>query len=182
MNIILLFDRIVSKLQREYWRYLFRKRINCEHKDFSILGKPILINKNIKLGHNVEIYPHVMFFGDGLIVIGDNVDIGTGTIIYASKKGGIQIGNNTIVAAQSYIIDMDHGTYANKLIRDQNNTVSQVTIGNDVWIAAGCKVLKGSRIHDGAIIGAASLVKGEIPENTIAFGVPAKAYKMREIK
>lgn len=49
--------------------------IGCNHNDFSIVGDITVINKNIKLGHNVTIYPDVMLFGDGEIVIGDNVDI-----------------------------------------------------------------------------------------------------------
>lgn len=52
------------------------------------MGDITLINKNIKLGKNVTIYPDVMFWGDGPIIVGDNVDIGKGTIIYASKNGG----------------------------------------------------------------------------------------------
>ena len=94
--------------------------------------------------------------------------------------GGVTIGKNTLIAAQSYIIDTDHGTHAGELIRNQQNTVAPVSIGEDVWIAAGGKILKGSQIHDGAIIGAASLVKGEIPANAIAVGVPAKVKKIRE--
>ena len=51
-------------------------------------GDIILINRNLKLGKNVSFYPYVQIFGDGLIDIGDNVDIGTGTIFYASRMGG----------------------------------------------------------------------------------------------
>ena len=47
-----------------------------------------MINRNLRLGKNVNIYPYVQIFGDGLIEIEDNVDIGTGTIIYSSKNGG----------------------------------------------------------------------------------------------
>lgn len=181
MNLILLFDRGIRKIQFNYRKYVFRKKIGCEHKDFSIVGKITLINRNIRLGHHVTIYPDVMLFGDGLIDIGDNVDIGNGTIIYASKSGGgVTIGKNSLIAAQSYIIDTDHGIHAGELIRNQQNTVAPVSIGENVWIAAGCKVLKGSQIHDGAVIGAASLVKGEIPENAIAVGIPAKVKKFRE--
>lgn len=180
MNIILFIDRIVRKAKSLYRHYIFRKKIGCNHKDFSVVGDITLINRNIKLGRHVTIYPDVMFFGDGRISIGDNVDIGNGTIIYASKSGGVTIGSNTMIAAQSYIIDADHGIRAGELIQNQPNTVAPVTIGDDVWIAAGCKILKGSYIHDGAIIGAASLVKGEIPENAVAFGIPAKVKKFRE--
>lgn len=89
--------------------------IGCNHNDFSIVGDITVINKNIKLGHNVTIYPDVMLFGDGEIVIGDNVDIGNGTIIYSSKDGGVTIGNDTMIAGQCYIIDMDHGIRAESL-------------------------------------------------------------------
>lgn len=40
-------------------------------------------------------------------------------------------------------------------------------------------MLKGSKIKDGAVIGAQSLVKGEIPENAIAVGIPSKVLKYR---
>ena len=85
-----------------------------------------------------------------------------------------------MIAAQCYIIDTDHGIRANELMRNQKNTVAPIVIGNDVWIAAGCKILKGSHIQDGAVIGAASLVKGEIPRNSIAVGIPARVKKYRE--
>ena len=179
MKLILLFDRLKNKIKRNYRKRLFKAMIGCNHNDFSIVGDVTVINKNIKLGHNVKIYPNVMFWGDGEIVIGDNVDIGNGTVIYASKSGGVTIGNNTNIAAQCYIIDMDHGIKDGELICNQENTVEKVTIGSDCWIAAGCKVLKGAHIKDGTVIGALSLVKGEIPENAIAYGIPAKVKKYR---
>lgn len=177
---LLFFDRLIKKIIRAYRKSVFRKKIKCNHKSFSLVGKVTLINTNIKLGKNVTIYPDVMFFGDGPIVVGNNVDIGKDTVIYASADGGITIGDNTVIAAQCYIIDMDHGIACGELISSQKNTVESVSIGNDVWLAANATVLKGSRISDGAIIGAKALVKGEIPENAIAVGVPAKVKKYRD--
>ena len=55
MNPVLLFDRILRKTQSEYRKYIFKKRIRCDHSDFSLVGKVTLINSNIKLGHNVTI-------------------------------------------------------------------------------------------------------------------------------
>ena len=75
---------------------------------------------------------------------------------------------------------MDHGIAGGELISSQQNTVEKVSIGNDVWLAANATVLKGSRISDGAIIGAKGLVKGEIPKNAIAVGVPANVKKYRD--
>ena len=174
---LLLFDRVLQKIIRTYRKAVFRKKINCPHKDFNLVGRVTLINTNIKLGKNVTIYPDVMFFGDGNIVIGDNVDIGKDTIIYSSS--GVKTEDNTVNAAQCYIIDMDHRIKADKLISSQGNSVAEVVIGKDVWLAANVTVLKGSKINDGAVIGAKALVKGEIPSNAIAVGVPSKVKKYR---
>ena len=181
MGVFSLLYRVKSKIERACRKAAFREMIRCPHKDFKIAGKITVLNRNITLGRHVSIYPGVMLWGDGPIVIGDNVAIGNGTIIYSSKNGGgVTIGSNSSIAAQCYIIDMDHGIRAGELIREQSNTAAPVSIGEDVWIAAGCKILKGSVIRDGAVIGAQSLVKGEIPENAIAVGIPAKVKKYRE--
>ena len=89
------------------------------------------------------------------------------------------VGDHTIIAAQCYIIDMDHGTAAKDRIQNQSNFVSPISIGKDCWLGANCTVLKGSQIDDGAIIGAKALVKGKITENAIAVGIPAKEIKKR---
>ena len=94
--------------------------------------------------------------------------------------GGVHIGDNTVIAAQTYIIDCDHGIKAKELIQKQKNTVKEIFIGKDVWIGANVTVLKCSYIEDGAIIGAKSLVKGKIEKNVIAVGIPAKEIKRRE--
>lgn len=176
----LLVDRFIQKTIRTYRKAVFKKKVGCNHNYFNLVGKVNLINRNIALGHNVTIYPDVMFYGDGPIVIGDNVTIGNGTVIYSDKAGGVFIGSNTMIAAQSYIIDSDHGIEKKTLINKQKNTVDRVIIGEDVWIAANVTVLKGSKIGDGAVIGAKALVKGEIPNYAIAVGIPAKVKKYRE--
>ncbi len=180
MSIITGIDRVIRKIGATYRKAVFRRNIKCPHKKFLLVGEITLINKNITIGENVTIYPDVMFWGDGPIRIGNNVDIGAGTVIYASSSGGVTIDDNTVIAAQCYIIDCDHGIKKDVLISRQENSVEAVHIGEDVWIAAGCKILKGSKINDGAVIGAASLVKGEIPENAVAVGIPAKVKKHRE--
>lgn len=176
----LFFHRLFNKISRMWRLKVFRAYTKNKKANVNIIGKITLINPNIKVGKNVVIYPDVMLFGDGIIEIGDNVDIGNGTIIYASKDGGVKIGSNTMIAAQTYIIDCDHGVELGKLMREQANTVKPVVIGEDVWIAAGCKILKGSKIGNGAVIGAASVVKGEIADNAVAVGAIAKVKKYRE--
>ena len=174
------FYRLFDAIVRCYRKGKFRYEIRCPHKDFRLVGAVTVINRNISLGKGVTIYPGVMFWGDGQIVIEDGVSIGSSTVIYSSKHGGgVVIGAATHVASQCYIIDMDHGTSADKRISEQDNKVSPVVIGKDCWLAANVTVLKGSVIEDGAVIGAKSLVKSRIISNGIAVGVPAKVIKYR---
>lgn len=127
----------------------------------------------------MTIYPGAYLWGQN-IEIGDNVNIGIGTIIYSNK--GVKIGDNTIIAGQCYIIDSNHTIKAGEVIQQQPMDVAEdgIIIGEDVWIGAQCSILKGSRIHDHAVVGAQSLVNCEIPENSIAVGTPAKVKKFRQ--
>lgn len=173
-------QKVVDKLTNTFRKKVFREKITKCGKNLAIYGKIYLINQNIEVGNNVKIYPGVQFFGGGLIKIGNNVSIGNNTMIYASEDGGIEIGDDTIIAAQCYIIDMNHGMKKGQLIRNQENIAQKVVIENDVWIGANVTVLKGSHIESGTVIGAKSLVNNRIPENSIAIGIPARSIKMRE--
>lgn len=134
--------------------------------------------KVLKCGKNVTIYPGAYLWGN-YIEIGDNVDIGMGTVIYGKK--GVIIGKNTSIAGQCYIIDSNHGTRADMLIRHQPDNVASdgIKIGEDVWIGAQSIILKGAKINDGVVIGAQSLVNKEIPAELVAFGTPARVHGIR---
>ena len=97
-----------------------------------------------------------------------------------SKEAGVYIGDNVQIAAQSYIIDTNHGIKKGILIKDQPNESAPIHIGSDVWIAANTVILKGVTIADGAVVGANALVNENIPNNAIAVGVPARVVKYRE--
>lgn len=158
---LLQLERILNKVVREFREACFQKHIGQKIPGLNIYGAVKIINYNIRAGKNLKLYPDVMIFGDGPIRIGNNVDIGNGTILYASKNGGITIGDDTRIAAQSYIIDMDHGMKKGSKMSGQENTVEPIFIGNDVWIAANCTILKGSTIGDGAVIGAEKSCEGQ---------------------
>ena len=52
------------------------------------------------------------------------------------------------------------------------------TIGSNVLIATGAKVLGPFRVGDGARIAANAVVLSEIPENATAVGVPARVVRI----
>lgn len=54
-----------------------------------------------------------------------------------------------------------------------------ITIGNDVWIGNGAKVLKNVHVGDGAVIGAGAIVTKDVPPYAVVAGNPAKIIKKR---
>ena len=174
------FYKVINRVIHSYRRKVFKMKTNTKHNNFTLIGSVNLLNYDVEIGHNVTIYPNATFWGDGHIKVGDNCSIGQGTVIYASSRGGVTIGCNTHIAAQCYIIDMDHGMQAGILIEKQQNSVQKISIGNDVWIAAGAKILKGSVLKNHSVIGANAVVKDLIDENAIAVRVPARIVKYRE--
>lgn len=52
-------------------------------------------------------------------------------------------------------------------------------IGHDVWLGYGAIICPGVRIGNGAIIGAGSVVRTDVPDYAIVAGNPAQVVKMR---
>ena len=65
------------------------------------------------------------------------------------------------------------------LIMEQGSYHKSVTIGDDVLIGAGVVILPGCQIGEGAVIGALSLVNGDVPPYAIVAGSPARVIGER---
>lgn len=59
------------------------------------------------------------------------------------------------------------------------STRGSVMIGNDVWLGAGCVILSGVTIGNGAVIGCRSVVTRDVPDYAIVAGNPAAIVRMR---
>ena len=102
--------------------------------------------------------------------IGKNVSFETGCKIDPSFPWHVEIGNNVIFAPKVHIVAHDTSTYMLMgYVR-----VANVKIGNNVFIGIGTIILPGTTIGDNVVIGAGSVIKGNIPDNSVAVGVPAR--------
>ena len=79
----------------------------------------------------------------------------------------------------SCVTSYHHGIEKSSRINQQANSTSKITIGNDVWIGSGAKILKGVTIGDGAIIASSAVVKDDVAPYTIVGGIPAKKISER---
>lgn len=111
------------------------------------------------------------------IRIGKRTTIGYQTFIFASRQ--ITIGSDCLIAPFVYIVDSDHGTDRSKKINEQPNISSPITIGDDVWIGTGARILRGVTIGNGAVIATGAIVNHNVEECQIVGGIPAKGLGYR---
>ena len=159
--------------------------------------------KKIKLGSGVIVDDNAMVDAKGEsnigITIGDNVFIGRGTIVYC-KNGNItlesnvnlssnctifssnslMIGAGTMIGAYSYMLSGGEYDYTDKTpFAEQSgmNTKGETIIGRNCWLGARVTILDSARIGRHCVIGAGSLVNGNIEADSLAVGTPAKKIK-----
>ncbi|XLX38854.1 acyltransferase [Ectopseudomonas mendocina] len=119
--------------------------------------------------------------GAGDLVIGERTIINSCCVLYTGN--GIQIGNDVAIAANCVFAPVNHEFGSrDKLIREQRFRPSKggIVIEDDVWIGAGCVILDGAILRQGCVIGAMSLVRGEVPAYSIHAGNPLQLLGWRE--
>ena len=117
------------------------------------------------------------------LIFGSNVQLNDYVHIVAMNR--VVIGNDVLMASHVFISDNSHGIYSgtsddshpNIPPRLRNYMLSEVRIGDNVWIGEGVIIMPGVSIGNGCVIGAHSVVNSDIPCNCIAVGSPAKVIK-----
>jgi len=110
---------------------------------------------------------HVVAFAGARIEIGPEAFLNGS---HVSAKRLVVLGRRAWVGPGSRIFDSDqHDLDAARPERSE-----PVRIGDHAWVAADVTVLRGVSIGAHAVVGARSLVTGDIPAHALAFGVPAR--------
>jgi acetyltransferase-like isoleucine patch superfamily enzyme len=142
-------------------------------------GKPI-----IRLGSNVRFSGQIGIAasskGEPILEIGDGVFVGHDTTFAVASK--ITVGNLVSIGSGSYISDTEGHSHYNpeKPIWDVpagDADVAPVVIEDGVQISKKCMILKGVRIGARSVIGAGSVVRSDIPADSIVMGNPARVIK-----
>jgi serine acetyltransferase len=113
---------------------------------------------------------------DPVLRIGDRCVIGRGSHIVAHQS--LVIGDDVFTGPYVYITDQNHG-YADPEvpIGRQVPTNTAVSIGSGTWLGAGAIILPGARIGRNVVVGAGSVVRGEVPDRCVVAGVPARVVR-----
>ena len=165
------------------WKVQINGRVDILNAKNLIIGKGVKIGKNVKItastatvriGNNCIIANNVRLdpLGGKGIVLGDYVILNTSVIITAWAH--VAVGQNSQIAPFCHITDRNHGLSKNVMFRQQKGSSSPIIIGQDVWIASSCVIIKGAMISNGAVVGANSVVNKSVPSWQIVAGSPIR--------
>jgi lipopolysaccharide O-acetyltransferase len=168
-----------ARLLRPYWRRRFHA-FGAE----SILHKPDWVYgaHQIDIGSRVVILKSVWLSVERqawerpgpIMKIGDGVAIRPYCTISAAES--IVLEDDVVLSAFSTVIDSDHvhGERGANVVWGGPLATSPIRIGCGTWIGERVAVLRGSNIGRFCTIGANSVVRGEIPDHSVAVGAPAR--------
>jgi FkbH-like protein len=184
-------DSLISRLRRDHdlpfsykavkaLRYVVGRMVapfvllGCDRvgRGARVRGRPVVVNAGImEIGENANIAsmfsPVRLVTGlRGRLDIGRDVTINFGTTIVACSR--VHIGDRVSL-----------GPYVEIIADDEDIHSCGIDVGNDVWLAARVRVMKGVSIGEGTVVAAGSLVTTSLPAGVIAAGDPARVVRRR---
>lgn len=181
---------------------------NCHIGDFTIIGDNCSVGENsiihdrvglvgnCTIGRNCIIQSGVTMGQDGFayerlpngelekfphmkgVVIGNNVDIGSGCHIARGSLTDTVIGDGSRLDALVYVA---HNVKVGRNCQLAGGAIigGSARIGDQCWIGLGSKIKQKVRIGNNVIVGAGAVVLHDIPDEEIVAGVPAKSIRDR---
>uniref|UniRef100_UPI004048CCB3 CatB-related O-acetyltransferase n=1 Tax=Mariniflexile sp. TaxID=1979402 RepID=UPI004048CCB3 len=156
----------------------------------------------IDYSQTLKIHDYVFIKNDLFTTIG-NYTYDNGALIFRWTEAPVKIGKFCSIAnGVKFIVDEGYHASAKitsypliniifknerilrsgkdkKQFLDQLEQRNGITIGNDVWLGMGCYIMPGVTIGNGVTIAANAVVTKDIPDYSVAAGIPAKVIKQK---
>lgn len=170
----------MSEMTRNIWRVAYAALVKWWPQ--SLWCKPadkirVFFARRIcmKTGKHIGIEKNAMF--SSRVSIGDYSSLGRDCELH----GEIHVGNRVIMAPECIFYTVNHRyDRIDSPIGLQGDTDSApIFIGDDVWFGRRVMVMPGVRIGSHCILAAGAVVTKDIPDYSIAGGVPAKVIGSR---
>ena len=174
---------------------------NCNIGHNTIIEKNVIIGSNCKIGSNTIIRNTIIednvsildgcvigkkgfgFFPDntknlkyshiGMVIIGENSEIGCGSTIDRGSMSNTIIGKNTFLDNQIHIAH-NNKIGDNCIIAGQVGMAGSSSLGNNVMIGGQAGISGHLKVGSNVQIGGGSGVIKDIPDNTKVMGYPSK--------
>ncbi|MBH5388832.1 WcaF family extracellular polysaccharide biosynthesis acetyltransferase [Bradyrhizobium diversitatis] len=126
-----------------------------------------------KIGRKVLLRPTVRVTYPWKTEIGDYSWIGDHVELYSLDC--ISIGSHSVISQRSYLCTGSHDMADLAF----SYITAPITVGDQVWIASDVFVAPGVKVGRGAVVGARSTVREDVPPEVVAIGEPARVVRDR---
>jgi lipopolysaccharide O-acetyltransferase len=156
-----------------------------------------------EFGKGSVLEPPVRLEGQGRIAVGSHVFVGPGSVLQTLDEGAgevaleigdgttiagtcvlsavehVRLGKGVLFARNVYVADHAHAFEdTSRAVLDQGVTdVRPVEICDGAWLGQNVVVCPGVRIGRGAVVGANSVVRDDVPDHAVAVGAPARVVR-----
>lgn len=100
-----------------------------------------------------------------------------GKISWGTEPWIITLGNNVHITDGVKFITHDGGTLLYRHLIPDLEITKPIVVGDNVYIGNNVIILPGVTIGSNVVIGAGAIVSRDIPDNSVAVGVPARVIK-----
>ncbi|HNX14714.1 MAG TPA: DapH/DapD/GlmU-related protein [Oscillospiraceae bacterium] len=100
-----------------------------------------------------------------------------GRVSWSTEPWIISIGDNVHITDGVKFITHDGGTLLYRRLIPDLEITKPITVGDSVYIGNNVIILPGVTIGNNVVIGAGAVVTKNIPDNSVAVGVPARVIK-----
>jgi putative colanic acid biosynthesis acetyltransferase WcaF len=137
------------------WRLIWLRIFGCK-----INGKPFVHQRA-----RIQIPWHVSLH--------DRSCVGDRANLYS--LGEIELGSKCVIAQEAYLCTGTHD------FNDRNMSLvtAKIIVATNAFIGARAFIMPGVRIGEGAVVGACSVVTGDLPPWTVSAGNPSRVIKRR---
>jgi acetyltransferase-like isoleucine patch superfamily enzyme len=113
------------------------------------------------------------------LVLGDRCVVGARCTFTAHES--IVVGDDVWFGQGVFVSDASHGyTDPDVPIGQQLGEHQPVRIGSGSWIGHAAVILPGTRIGRNVVVGAGTVVRGDVPDHSVVVGVPGRVVRRLE--
>lgn len=159
--------------------------VTCSGNDVQVHSSVVIVSPDrLRLGNHVRVDPFTLLSATGGISLGNHIHIGSHCTLIGG--GGIQVDDFAGISHGTRLFsasdDFSGSALTGPTLPAEFRKVTQVPIhvGRHAVIASGAVILPGVTLEEGAIVGALSLVRSNIPGWQIWAGQPARYLADRD--